>query len=113
MWTATILLHRPFIAWWRPNLGSTADPFEISLQAANQICQVLEKYLECLPRGPCDMIFSIFIAASILLQHSKKGEVEAMDTTRRRLKLCIHWLSVLGKSWKIAGERSKLLDDSE
>ncbi|EDN96107.1 hypothetical protein SS1G_12313 [Sclerotinia sclerotiorum 1980 UF-70] len=31
--------------------------------------------------------------------------------SQRRLKMCIHWLSVLGKSWKSAGARQQLLVD--
>ncbi|KAF4630992.1 hypothetical protein G7Y89_g7143 [Cudoniella acicularis] len=114
MWTGTIMLHRPFIARWRKDLKfsePSSDPFQICLDAATQICTVLEKYLERLPGGPCDMVFSIFIAASILLHHSKQADAGAAAETRHRLKLCIHWLSVLGKSWKSAGARHQLLND--
>jgi hypothetical protein len=114
MWTGAILLHRPFIARWRPDLTSTelsTSPYDICLEAANRICMILEKYLERLPGGPCDMVFSIFTAASILLHHSKQVLADEAADTRRRLKQCIHWLSVLGRSWKIAGARHQLLND--
>ncbi|KAH8663623.1 fungal-specific transcription factor domain-containing protein [Tricladium varicosporioides] len=112
MWTGTIMLHRPFIARWRSDLNdSSPNPFDICLDAATKMCSVLERYLERLPGGPCDMVFSIFIAASILLHHSKQVEGDAAAETRHRLKLCIHWLSVLGKSWKSAGARHQLLND--
>ncbi len=58
------------------------------------------------------MVFSIFTAASTLLYHSKHSKADEVDT-QRRLKLCIHWLSALGKSWKSAGARQQLLADSE
>lgn len=108
------MLHRPFIARWRSDLNDgSPNPFDICLNAATKMCSVLERYLERLPGGPCDMVFSIFIAASILLHHSKQVEGDAAAETRHRLKLCIHWLSVLGKSWKSAGARHQLLHDCE
>lgn len=58
------------------------------------------------------MVFSIFTAASTLLYHSKHSNTDQVET-QRRLKLCIHWLSVLGKSWKSAGARQQQLDESE
>lgn len=114
MLTGTISLHRPFIARWQPALAisdATPSPYDICLDAANRICFILEKYLDRLAGGPCDMVFSIFTAASVLLRHTKQAEPGSANDTRRRLKLCIHWLSVLAKSWKIAGARHQLLDD--
>ncbi|TVY15995.1 putative transcriptional regulatory protein [Lachnellula arida] len=114
MLTGTIMLHRPFIERWRPELEfaePTSNPHDICLEAANRICVILEKYLERLLGGPCDMVFTIFTAASILLHCSKKVEAAAAVDIRRRLKQCIHWLSVLGKSWKTAGTHHQLLND--
>jgi hypothetical protein len=114
MWHAAILLHRPFIARWPSNPSaskSTSSPLDVCLQAANQICFTLEHYFERLLGLPCDMVFSIFTAASTLLYHSKHSKSEDIEN-QRRLKLCIHWLSVLGKSWKSAGARQELLADS-
>ncbi|KAE9368168.1 hypothetical protein N431DRAFT_428056 [Stipitochalara longipes BDJ] len=113
MWHGTILLHRPFIARWssNPNVSdSTLSPQQVCLQAANNICFALEQYFDRLLGLPCDMVFSIFTAASTLLYQSKHSKVEDPDT-QRRLKLCIHWLSALGKSWKSAGARQQLLAD--
>lgn len=113
MWHATILLHRPFIARWQPdptNPDSAINPLHICLQAANNICLILEKYFDRLPGLPCDMVFSVFTAASTLLYNTKQSET-ATEDTQRRLKSCIHWLSVLGKSWKSAGARQQLLSD--
>lgn len=114
MWHGTILLHRPFIARWQPdptNPDSAINPLHICLQAANNICLILEKYFDRLPGLPCDMVFSVFTAASTLLYNSKQSENEVGVDAQRRLKLCIHWLSVLGKSWKSAGARQQLLSD--
>jgi hypothetical protein len=58
------------------------------------------------------MVFSVFITASTLLYHSKHSK-DNDEETRKRLQLCIHWLSALGKSWKTAGARHKMLSDSE
>ncbi len=58
------------------------------------------------------MVFSVFTAASTLLYHSKHSK-DATSENHGRLKLCIHWLSVLGKSWKSAGTRHQMLADSE
>jgi hypothetical protein len=113
MWHGTILLHRPFIARWNPDASdpnSTPNPLRVCLQAANNICLILEKYFDKLPGLPCDMVFSVFTAASTLLYNSKQTDT-ATEDTRRRLELCIHWLSVLGKSWKTAGSRQQLLSD--
>ncbi|KUJ08652.1 uncharacterized protein LY89DRAFT_599174 [Mollisia scopiformis] len=112
MWHATILLHRPFIARWSLNTGGTdsANPLDVCLQAANNICLVLEKYFNRLLGLPCDMIFSVFTAASMLLYQSKQRQ-DASGEYRPRLRLCVHWLSVLGKSWKSAGARHQLLSD--
>ncbi|KAG9233596.1 fungal-specific transcription factor domain-containing protein [Amylocarpus encephaloides] len=109
MLTEIIMLHRPFIQRWMPGRPDE-DPALICLQAANRMCSILEKYLE---RGhwPCDMVFSIFVAASTLLQHSKQASGNDAIETKTRLKLCIHWLSVLGRSWKTAGARQQLLTD--
>ena len=115
MWQITILLQRPFIARWSSNPGASetaTTPHEVCLQAANNICFALEQYFDRLLGLPCDMVFSIFTAASTLLYHSKNFETEG-ENTERRLKLCIHWLSAMGKSWKTAGARQKLLADSK
>lgn len=69
-------------------------------------------YFDRLLGLPCDMIFSVFTAASTLLHHSKTAEGAGHDT-KTHLKLCIHWLSVLGKSWKSAGTRHQMLADSK
>lgn len=58
------------------------------------------------------MVFSVFTAASTLLYHSKMSK-EPTPETSRRLKLCIRWLSILGKSWKSAGARHQMLADSK
>ncbi|OWO98541.1 transcription factor Cys [Marssonina coronariae] len=111
-WHATILLHRPFIARWSSNPASAeqTNPFDICLESANNICIVLEKYFDRLLGLPCDMVFSVFTAASTLLYHSKNSK-ESDPETQRRLRLCIRWLSVLGKSWKSAGARQQMLAD--
>lgn len=115
MWHATILLHRPFIARWSSNPSSSTSgstsPHEVCLNAANNICLALDKYFDRLLGLPCDMIFSVFIAASTLLYHLKHGKED--PNTKHRLKLCIHWLSALGKSWKTAGVRHQMLADSK
>ena len=97
MWTVTILSHRPFIASPQlPQKPSEPDqPHKLCLQAAYNVCQTLEKHFDRIPGLPGDMIFSIFVSASIFLHHIKfinpaDGEV------KRVLKLCIHWLTVLG-----------------
>jgi hypothetical protein len=114
MWHCTILLHRPFIARWQPdpaNPDSAINPLNICLQAANNICLILEKYFDRLPGLPCDMVFSVFTAASFLLYNSKHSGTEVGVESQRRFKLCVYWLSVLGKSWKSAGSRQQLLSD--
>ncbi|KAH7318942.1 fungal-specific transcription factor domain-containing protein [Rhexocercosporidium sp. MPI-PUGE-AT-0058] len=111
-WHGTILLHRPFIARWSLNPASadSPNPLDVCLEAANNICTVLEKYIDRLLGLPCDMVFSVFTAASTLLYHTKMSK-EPTSETNRRLKLCIHWLSILGRSWKSAGTRHQMLTD--
>lgn len=113
MWHATILLHRPFIARWfsNPATAESTNPLVVCIQAANNICLVLEKYFDRLLGLPCDMIFSVFTAASMLLYQSKQTQ-DTSGENRRRLKLCVHWLSVLGKSWQSAGARHQILSES-
>ncbi|RDW87823.1 hypothetical protein BP5796_03517 [Coleophoma crateriformis] len=112
LWSATILLHRPFIERWQSSPAypdPAVSPHKICFQAANNICMVFEKHADALPGLPCDTIFAIFTAASLFLYHLKQNPVDA--ETRRRLKLCIHWLSILGNSWKSAGARHQILAD--
>ncbi|KAG0651644.1 Citrinin biosynthesis transcriptional activator mrl3 [Hyphodiscus hymeniophilus] len=115
MWHSTILIHRPFIARWQPHTDNpdsvSYNPLRICLQAAENICMILEKYFDRLPGLPCDMVFSVFTAASTLLYNSNHANGEVGVDVQRRLKLCIHWLQMLGKSWKSAGARQQLLSD--
>lgn len=112
MWYATILLHRPFIGRSPdPAAPESPDPLAVCIRAANNICLVLEKYFDRMIGLPCDTIFSVFTAASMLLYQSKQGQ-DPTGENRRRLKLCVHWLSILGKSWKSAGARHQLLSES-
>lgn len=114
MHSGTILLHRPFISRWissPANTNTSADPLKICLNSANAICNILERYFDNFYGLPCDMIFSIFTAASTLLYQSKQADGSDHAESQRRLKMCIHWLSVLGKSWKSAGARQQLLVD--
>ncbi|KAH8813352.1 fungal-specific transcription factor domain-containing protein [Xylogone sp. PMI_703] len=110
MWSGAILIHRPFIATssQENDPATSQNPANICLQAANNICLIVEKYADRLHGLPCDMIFPIFTAASTLLYHLKESEDPEI---RRRLKLCIHWLAIFGKSWKSAGTRYQLLAD--
>lgn len=112
MWSCAILVHRPFIARWLEGNNSTnaPNPSHVCLQAANNVCLIIEKYVDRLYGLPCDMIFPIFTAASTLLYHLKESEDSVI---RQRLKLCIHWLAIFGKSWKSAGTRYQLLADCE
>ncbi|PQE16949.1 hypothetical protein CJF30_00003656 [Rutstroemia sp. NJR-2017a BBW] len=114
MCSGTILLHRPFIARWISNSEGNdpvANPLRVCLDAAQKICDILEKYFDILYGLPCDMVFSIFTAASTLLYQVKQPDGADIVDSQRRLRMCIHWLSVLGKSWKSAGARQQLLAD--
>lgn len=114
MHSGVILLHRPFIARWvssPSNTNASAHPLKVCLNSANAICTILEKYFNDFYGLPCDMVFSIFTAASTLLYQSKQPGGGDNAESQRRLKMCIHWLSVLGKSWKSAGARQQLLVD--
>ncbi|KAA8574815.1 hypothetical protein EYC84_004062 [Monilinia fructicola] len=60
------------------------------------------------------------IVTNYVYLYGRKYAVVSMEATgrsdntesQRRLKLCIRWLSILGKSWKSAGARQQLLIDS-
>ncbi|KAK6612679.1 Nitrogen assimilation transcription factor nit-4-like protein 9 [Botrytis cinerea] len=96
MHSGVILLHRPFIARWISNPASTnasAHPLKICLNSANAICAILEN---------CKHAF-------ISIKATGWGD---NAESQRRLKMCIHWLSVLGKGWNSAGARQQLLVDS-
>jgi hypothetical protein len=116
MWFSTILLHRPFTTYWqsRPEGSfqqqSTSDPFMICVFASNNICTVLEKYSDVLLELPCDLIFCIFMAATIQLRLYRQGGPDAVHA-QQCLQLCVHWLTVLGKSWKSAEARHQLLKE--
>ncbi|KAF7943793.1 uncharacterized protein EAE97_005863 [Botrytis byssoidea] len=115
MHSGVILLHRPFIARWisnPANANASAHPLKICLNSANAICTILEKYFDDFYGLPCDMVFSIFTAASTLLYQSKQPDGGDNAESQRRLKMCIHWLSVLGRSWNSAGARQQILVDS-
>lgn len=111
-WHGTIMLHRPFIARWasNPAAKTAPSPHDVCLNAAMKICSTLEKYFDRLLGLPCDMVFSVFLAASTLLYHSKHSPNNDPEIGRQ-LRLCIRWLSTLGKSWKSAGARHKMLAD--
>jgi hypothetical protein len=109
-WHGSIMLNRPFIARWQGKPSEIPSPLELCFRAATNICLVLEKYFDHLLGLPCDMVFSVFTAASTLLYHSKHVQDVGPDA-RRHLRLCIRWLSILGKSWKSAGARHQLLAD--
>ncbi|THV50770.1 hypothetical protein BGAL_0137g00250 [Botrytis galanthina] len=114
MHSGVILLHRPFIARWishPANANASAHPLKICLNSANAICTILEKYFDDFYGLPCDMVFSIFTAASTLLYQSKQPDGGDNAESQRRLKMCIHWLSVLGRSWNSAGARQQILVD--
>lgn len=112
MWTGVIMLHRPYIPRWRPSPDDAdadrKNPLQVCLQAASNICLVLEKYFDRLPGLPCDMGFSVFTAASILLYHSKHVQDNDGFETRRRVKLCVQWLSTLGKFCSTTGVRHQI-----
>ncbi|PQE33951.1 hypothetical protein CJF32_00002811 [Rutstroemia sp. NJR-2017a WRK4] len=95
---------------WEGN-DPVANPLRVCLDAAQKICDILEKYFDMLYGLPCDMVFSIFTAASTLLYQVKQPDGADIVDSQRRLRMCIHWLSVLGKSWKSAGARQQLLAD--
>jgi len=102
------MLHRPFITRREPGTGEQkGDPSVVCLEAANNICSILDKYFNRLPGLPCDMVFSIFTAASVLLYHCKHTPDNGGVETRRRLDQCIQWLSVLSRSWQTAGGRNQ------
>lgn len=90
---------------------NTADPADLCVQAAKDICVILEIYSDYIQRLPCDLIFCIFTAAGTLLHHLRQSHIIDSAETRRHLRLCIYWLSVFGKNWKNAGERQKLLNE--
>lgn len=118
MWSSAIVLHRPFISYWQELSPSSAGrdimihPLDICFSAANNICAILEKYSEYLPRLPCDIIFSIFTAGTILSHYSKQVKPQDRDI-QRRLTACVRWLSIFGRSWRSATARRDLLDKCE
>jgi hypothetical protein len=121
MWSTTILLHRPFIEHWQHNgrnAGSPtsqslqADPYEVCLFSADQICSTLEKYSGYSGGLPCDLVFPIFVAANILLRRWREAASQRI-VLRPRLELCIQWLNALGKSWKSAEARGQILLECE
>lgn len=82
----------------------------ICVFASNNICTVLEKYSDVLLELPCDLIFCIFMAATIQLRRYRQGGPDAVHA-QQCLQLCVHWLTVLGKSWKSAEARHQLLKE--
>lgn len=116
--SATILLHRPYIAHWSQCLEQngyppfdTPDPSQICYQSAKEICIILEAYSGYLIQMPCDLIFPIFTAASTLLHNLRQNSTPESQDTRRQLRQCLYWLTIFGKNWKSAGERQKLFND--
>lgn len=119
MWLTAILLHRPFISYWdtqgRPSLDasqSIAEPLDICVMAANNICSILERHAENLSRASCDLIFPIFTAASTLSRYSKRFGIDGTET-QIRINLCVRWLLILGKSWKNAGISQQKISQGE
>ncbi|KAF8864915.1 hypothetical protein BDZ45DRAFT_642670 [Acephala macrosclerotiorum] len=117
MWATTILLHRPFIDSWQPNstedgvLSSQNDPNEICFYAASRICSTIQMYTQFIQGLPCDLIFPIFVAANILLRRWQQTGCENSEI-QLQLDLCARWLNGLGKSWKGAESRHKIIVES-
>ncbi|CZR51801.1 uncharacterized protein PAC_01678 [Phialocephala subalpina] len=117
IWATTILLHRPFIDSWQPSstenrvLSSQNDPNEICFYAANRICSTIQMYTQFIEGLPCDLIFPIFVAANILLRRWQQSGGEDVEI-RLQLDLCAKWLNGLGKSWKGAESRHKIIVES-
>ncbi|KAE9367145.1 hypothetical protein N431DRAFT_548759 [Stipitochalara longipes BDJ] len=116
MLSTTILLHRLFIEDQHDGgvleyLPAAADPLEVCITSANQICAILEKYNSFLKVLPCDLVFPIFVAANILLRRWRLGGNDTI-LIRPRLEQCIQWLNALGKSWKSAEGRQQILVES-
>ncbi len=97
MWHGTIMLNRPFITLPHPNPNfnpaQNPTPLAICVEAANNICLVYDKYFDRLLGLPCDTVFSIFVAASVLLYHERNGPKGATDESRSRFRQYVSWLS--------------------
>jgi hypothetical protein len=122
MQSIIILLHRPFIAHWEQQKGSsglapfkTPDPAEVCIQAAKSICLILETHSEYISLLPSDLIFIVFTVAGIIRHECQKktpGHAE-LSQFHKQLRNCMQWLQVFGKNWKNADARQNLLNMSE
>lgn len=111
------MLHYPFTSpqWKQGEVEGTAtisdsDPLEVTFVAAEKIFQILETHTKSLQRFPCDLIFPIFTAANTLSNYRHVGAgVTEKTSIKRRLGMCIKWLSIICSNWKYAGKsKSKL-----
>lgn len=114
--TVIIILHRPFWPHWHPP-GSIpksrppgSDPLDVSLSTAQEICQIVEIQAPNIERFPCNLIFPILTAATTF-SHARQANRGPDDERiiKEGLEVCLHWLSILGKTWKHATESTKKL----
>jgi hypothetical protein len=110
LWTAMILLHRPFYHYWQGHryLGGVSangamHPLEVCCDAAERICQIVEAHVSDLFKYPCNLLFPIFTAASTLAHYSEQKKDRAEERrVANNLDMCIRWLSILGRNVKDA-----------
>lgn len=113
--TATLLLHRPFIPQDEgvPLADVLAnDSHKKCTEAANSICDLLEFSSTCIKvdRLSTDLAYCLFTAAVMFVFNARLSDPVISSDARRRFSLCREWLKKLSKTWPTASAHKQLLD---
>lgn len=112
--TARLLLHRPFIPQEEGlSLAEVLsnDSHKKSTEAANTICDLLEKSSrDFVDRLSTDLGYCIFTAAVMFVFNARLPDPQISSDARRRYGLCKQWLKKLADTWPAASAHRLLLD---
>lgn len=116
LWTATLLLHRPFIPQ-DPGLSVndilSNDSHQKSTKAANAICDRLMDFSASgapVDRLSTDLGYCLFTASVMFWFNSTLPHEEISRDAKQRFALCKEWLRKLSGTWPAASAHRQLLD---
>ncbi|KAN0059932.1 hypothetical protein ACQY0O_007905 [Thecaphora frezii] len=113
-YTARLLLHRPFIPQEEGLALSVVlanDSHQKSTEAANTICDLLEKSsTDFVDRLSTDLGYCLFTAAVMFVFNARLPDPQISSDARRRYGLCRKWLKKLADTWPAASAQKMLLD---
>ncbi|KAK0550221.1 hypothetical protein OC845_002751 [Tilletia horrida] len=111
--TSILLLHRPFIPQDEGALLSevlASESHKKCTEAADAICDMVERSNTPVDRLSTDLAYCIFTAAVLQLFNARLADEDIAKAAKRRLNLCRQWLKELSETWPAASAHKQLLD---